>query len=129
MDAKDVSMHDIAVFMAKDLMNTTNEKSVEVKAKAVAQMYTNIQAQWENEIRDAELELKRAELEMKERIENERLAREEELAKKTHRLEIAKVCITGVTTLFTISLVAISCAKGDLGFKALKDIRLPFKTL
>ena len=124
------SQLDVAQALVDDFMRTTtNEKSSEVKAKAVAQMYSNIQAEEANRLKQQELEIKMREQGVKEAQEAARLAQEAEAAKKMFRLEIAKVCVGGATTLFTMALVAISCAKGDLGFKALKDIRLPFKTL
>ena len=123
------SMLEVANFMADDLMHTTNDKAIEVKAKAVAQMYSNIQAEEANRLKQQELEMKAREQGVKESLEEARLAQEAEAAKKAHRLEIAKFAVGAVGTAFTMACVLVSFGQGDLWKTALKSLKVGNKML
>ena len=129
MDEGYYSQLDVANALVNDFMRTTNEKANEVKAKAVAQMYSNIQAEEANRLKQEELDLKRRELEAKEAAEEVRLAREAEEAKKAYRLEVAKFIVGAVGTGFTMVCVLVSFGQGDLWKTALKSVKFGNKGL
>lgn len=117
-------------YLEDDILQGVNSpKDLMQKVDSYSRIATAYVKEQENALKQEELRIKQEEARLKQEAEEARLRQEAIAARKAFQLEIAKFVLAGATSLFTGSLVAISCAKGDLGFKALKDIRLPFKTL
>lgn len=99
-------------YLEDDILHGVNSpKDLMQKVDSYSRIATAYVKQQENEVKLKEVAVKQEEARVKQKMDEIRVQQEAEAAKREHRREVAKICISGTATVFS----------GVLGLAALKD--------
>ncbi|MBP5596074.1 MAG: hypothetical protein J6Y02_11880 [Pseudobutyrivibrio sp.] len=103
---------DVMGYLEKRILNGSDDPKVQAQnIEAYSRITTAYVKQQENEVKLKEVAVKQEEAKVKQKMEEIRVQQEADAAKREHRREVAKICISGTATVFS----------GVLGLAALKD--------